>query len=179
MKFLIILITFSQLVFAEDECRMRSASALTNERNVGPVADLVTEAEEGICNVSYTITIDGHEHYVTGSYKGLEQTASLCHQAIINSRNNLLVQLGGNFETEAVTVCKEGEEDLADDIQIGDTILETEVGRSKMNKYFEYQNARCRMFTQKMSKNRQLRVFNGVICQVDNSDANWIVVDKW
>lgn len=181
MKILFLILLFtSQNIFAEDECRMRSASALSKEHKVGQVMNLVKDtSEEGICNVSFTITVDGKEHYVEGSYKGLEQEASLCYQAVNNARANLLLELGGSFETEAVTVCKEDDTDLADNIRVGDTILESEVGRSKMNEYFDYHNTKCRLFTQRISKDRQLRVYNGVICQIDNSDTNWIVVDKW
>lgn len=180
MRYIIFFFFLVTNVLAEEECRMRSASSLTNERKVGTVTDLIKDtSEEGICSVSFTLVVNGEEHHVTGSYKGLEQEASLCYQAVNNARADLLLQLGGDFETEAVTVCHEEDADLADNIQIGDTILETEVGRSKMNKYFEYHNARCRMFTQKLAKGRQLRVYNGVICEVDNSDTNWIVVDKW
>lgn len=85
----------------------------------------------------------------------------------------------GQYKTETVTVCKEGEP-VAKSIKKGDTILETEVGKSNATVgYFKYQNTTCRLFTERLTKDGQLRVYHGVICQIDNSPTNWLVVDKW
>lgn len=180
MKLLILLLFVNQTVFAEDDCKMRSASSLSSEHNVGPVTDLIKDkSENGKCTVTYNIIVDGEQHNVTGSFTGYEQQESLCRLAIDNSRKNLLVELGGTFITDSVTVCDDAETDLIDNVKIGDTILENEVGPSKIKEYFSYQNTKCRMFTQRLAYRHQLRVYNGVICQVDNSKTNWIVVDKW
>lgn len=89
------------------------------------------------------------------------------------------VERDGKFETETVTVCKEGQV-VSPKIKIGDTILETEVGKSNVKVgYFKHQNANCRLFTERNAQNGKLVVHHGVICQVDNSPTNWIVVDKW
>ena len=85
---------------------------------------------------------------------------------------------GAKFENETITVCKEGDVP-AQKIKIGDTILEMEVGRSKIDHYFMHNNAKCRMFTERLAVKGRLRVYHGVICQVDNSPTNWIVLDKW
>jgi hypothetical protein len=85
----------------------------------------------------------------------------------------------GQFKTETVTVCKEGET-VAKKIKKGDTILETEVGKSNSRvTYFRYQNTTCRLFTERLTQEGNLRVYHGVICQIDNSPTNWLVVDKW
>lgn len=177
---LILFLFFVTSVSANEDCKMRSASSLASEHDVGPVTDLVKDkSEEGKCTVTYGIVIDGEHHVVSGSFSGLEQQESLCRLAIENSRKNLLVELGGTFITDAVTVCDDNETDLVDNVRIGDTILENEVGPSKITGYFNYQNTKCRMFTQRLAYRQQLKVYNGVICQVDNSKTNWIVVDKW
>lgn len=173
------LLIFVSSVFADD-CKMRSASSLASEHEVGPVTDLVKDkSEEGKCTVTYGIVVDGEQHVVSGSFIGYEQQESLCRLAIDNSRKNLLVELGGTFATDAVTVCDDAETDLVDNFRIGDTILENEVSPSKIQGYFNYNNSKCRLFTQRLAYRRELRVYNGVICQVDNSKTNWIVVDKW
>ncbi len=85
----------------------------------------------------------------------------------------------GQFKTESVTVCKEGEP-VPKKIKKGDTILETEVGSSNARVgYFKHQNATCRLFTERLTEDKKLKVYHGVICQVDNSPINWLVVDKW
>lgn len=89
------------------------------------------------------------------------------------------VETDGAFKTETVTVCKEGEQ-VAQKIKKGDTILEMEVGKSNAKiGYFKYQNTTCRLFTERQTQKGKLRVYHGVICQVDNSPTNWLVVDKW
>ncbi len=88
-------------------------------------------------------------------------------------------QRDGVMSKESVTVCQNGQIPNTK-IKIGDTILETEVGPTDVKVgYFKYNNAQCRLFTDRESKNGKLRVYHGVICQVDNSSNNWIVVDKW
>ena len=89
------------------------------------------------------------------------------------------IESEGTFKTETITVCKEGEI-VNPKIKIGDTILETEVGKSNVNVgYFKHNNAKCRLFTERLTEKGKLRVNHGVICQIDNSPTNWIVVDKW
>jgi hypothetical protein len=83
-----------------------------------------------------------------------------------------------SVSVESVTICAEGQT-VNNHVRIGDTILENEVGKSKVTKYFTHQNARCRMFTERYAVERVLRVYHGVICQTDDKGPNWIVVDKW
>lgn len=82
------------------------------------------------------------------------------------------------ISAESVTICSEGQS-VNNHVRIGDTILENEVGKSKVTKYFSHQNSRCRMFTERYVVERVLRVYHGVICQTDDKGLNWIVVDKW
>ena len=89
------------------------------------------------------------------------------------------LESGGSVKVETVTVCKEGEL-VQKHIKIGDTILETEVGNSNVKVgYFKHNNAKCRLFSERLTENGKLRVNHGVICQIDNSPTNWLVVDKW
>ena len=176
-RFLILLLLVSQLAYAD--CNVKSASSLANERQVGPIQNLTKDIDpNGRCTVEFDITVDGKTYHLKETEKGLEQIESLCYYARERARKNLLLDLGGTFSTESVTVCQEGKATLQK-IKKGDHILENEVGRSKVSKYFEYQNTRCRMFTERTSDNGQLRVYHGVICQIDKSDTNWLVVDKW
>jgi len=85
----------------------------------------------------------------------------------------------GRVDTETATVCKEGE-GHDHKIKVGDIILESEVGTNKrVSQYFTYKNSRCRIFTENTVRNKELRINNGVICQLDHSDTSWVVVDKW
>ena len=88
------------------------------------------------------------------------------------------IEKDGKVSSETATVCKEGNP-IDRTVKVGDVILESEVGESKVTKYFNYNNTRCRMFKEHTAKDKVLHVYNGVICQIDNSGANWLVVDKW
>jgi hypothetical protein len=172
----LILTIFSQ--FAIAECNVKNASILANEHTVGNIKNLQTVISEGKCVVDFDITVDGETHHLHESETGLEQEASLCYYAKERARKNLLLDLGGTFQTESVVSCKEGDI-LPPKIKKGDTILENEVAKFKVKKYFTYKGARCRMFQEHYSVDRELREYHGVICQIDNSDTNWLVVDKW
>jgi len=85
----------------------------------------------------------------------------------------------GRVDSETATICKEGQ-GHDHKIKVGDIILESEVGINKrVSQYFTYKNSRCRIFTENTVRNKELRINNGVICQLDNNDTNWVVVDKW
>ena len=178
MKYLILLMLLISNSVLADECKVRSASQLSNEREVGPITDLVKVKTYGKCVVTFNIKVDGVTHRLQETETGMEQEESLCYYARERARKNLLLDLGGKFSTEAVTVCKEGTTTIQR-IKKGDRILETEVGKSKIDKYFIHNNARCRMFTERNEFKGTLAVYHGVICQIDNSDTNWLVVDKW
>jgi hypothetical protein len=181
MKHIILILTLTFLIISpvySDECKVGSASQLTNEREVGPITDLVKVKTYGKCVVTFNITVNGVTHRLQETETGMEQEESLCYYARERARKNLLLDLGGKFSTEAVTICKEGTTTIQK-IKKGDHILETEVGKSKIDKYFTHNNARCRMFTERNDFKGTLAVYHGVICQIDNSNTNWLVVDKW
>ena len=164
--------------FATEKCIARSASALMNEHVVSAVTDLVRRATTGFCEVRYLLTVDGEQHHVVAEAKGTQPTDLLCKTAIDIGREKLLSGMGGRFRTETITVCSEGEP-IQKKVKVGDTVLENELGRSLVDLYFRYKNTKCRLFRERLAKNGQLVVNNGVICQNDSGGANWIVVDKW
>jgi len=177
MKYIFLLIlAVSQTAFAN--CNIRSASNLVNERDVSKVTDLVKTVSYGQCDVKFKLTVDGQTHDIAGSYKGLENDSMLCYNAVQHAKKEFLLTLGGKFQTESITVCSDGQKPNRK-IKVGDVILENEVSRSKVDKYFTHKSSKCRMFVDRNSVNGELKTYNGVICQIDNTGTNWLVVDKW
>ena len=166
----------SSVAFAD--CNVKSASQLAAEHNVGPITNLIKNRTIDSCTVEFDITVDGVNHHLKEFEKGLENPESLCYYARERARRNLLMDLPGKFKTESVTTCREGQI-VSRQIKKGDTILETEAGASPIKQYFTYRNSRCRMFQEHLVVGRELRNYNGVICQIENSDTNWLVMDKW
>jgi hypothetical protein len=178
----LILIPFLISQLAVAECDVKSASLLANEHKVGPIQHLtknkVDNGSSGTCMVKFDIEIDDETYFLEESETGLEQLESLCYYAQERARKDLLLQLGGQFKSESVTTCRDGDTPPPK-IKKGDTILADEVGPHPVTKEFKYKGAKCRMFQQHYVVDRKLREYGGVICQVDNSDTNWLVVDKW
>jgi len=87
------------------------------------------------------------------------------------------IERNGKVESETATICKEGDP-IDTKVHVGDTILESEVSKTNLDKYFTYHNTKCRIFSEHTVLNKELRDYYGVICQINNGD-NWIVVDKW
>lgn len=171
---LLLLALISNLAFAE--CKIDSASLLTSNRKVGEVTDLFKDISKQKCTVKYRLNVDSEWHTVTWTHSGYEDGEVLCNIAIENGRKQLLTMLGGQFESQSITTCREGKPRNRP-VKVGDEVLETELARVPEKKqYFKYNNATCRLFREKYN-NGVLRVSHGVICETDNQ--LWTVVDKW
>jgi len=98
--------------FAVDEtgCNIKQSSQLVTEHKVGAITNLIKEEIEwgmkNECNVKFDITVNGEKHYLEGSHTGLEQMASVCRKARDKARNDLLLDLGGNFKAESTIRCR-------------------------------------------------------------------------
>jgi hypothetical protein len=97
--------------FIEDGCVVKTQSNLVTEHKVSPIYNLVKDKEElgasGRCTVRFDIKVDGVEYHLTEEEEGLEQLESLCYYARERARKNLLLDLGGEFRSEAVVACKQ------------------------------------------------------------------------
>lgn len=84
----------------------------------------------------------------------------------------------GNLDAQTIVVC-DSRGVPKKNVKVGDLVLEPEMGRGPVAKYFTYNNARCRMFMDRLAISGELKVYHGVICQVENSHEDWIVISKW
>lgn len=176
-KILLASLLVSQIALAD--CDVRSASILGEEHSVGPATNIVKDKSIlGQCLVSFDMTIDGKIYHRDYNRVGFEYQDMLCDQAIERGRNSLLAEVGGRFQTESITVCTDSDFKPTK-LKIGDVILESEVGFAKNNKYWKRNGARCRMFQNRSTVDGKPRTYNGVICEADSSDTNWLVVDLW
>ena len=179
MKRLLIIIGLIASQTAWANCTLRSATINQSKNTIGAVTNLQKIETYGKCTVKFQIKVNGTNHDLSGEYFGMEVPDVLCQKAVEETKQDFLEGIAGEFKTQAITVCQEGSAKPDDRIKIGDHILENEVGTSPIKDYFKYKGAKCRMFQEHLSVQRKLRVYNGVICQIDNSDTNWLVVDKW
>jgi hypothetical protein len=93
----------------QDGCVTETSSTLVNEHKVGPITNLVKDkfdwGNKGECTVRFDITVNGEVHHLEESETGLEQLESLCYYARERARKNLLLDLGGTFNTQANIAC--------------------------------------------------------------------------
>ena len=93
----------------KDGCVVDSSAKLVTEHKVGRITNLVKDTEDlgnrGRCTVDFDIIVDGESHHLTETVEGWEQIPSLCYYATERARKNLLLELGGTFQSRAVVAC--------------------------------------------------------------------------
>jgi len=90
-------------------CNIDIGSKLANEHQVGPITNLEEERFEfgarNECTVNYDIVVDGEKHHVNQTETSLEQMNSVCYYARERGRKDLLLSLGGKFNSHANIDC--------------------------------------------------------------------------
>jgi hypothetical protein len=68
-------------------------------------------------------------------------------------------------------------------VQVGELIWESETDlhrNPRERAYFVYKQTKCRMFTERASKDSNLQTYQGIICQADTGpNPKWRVIDKY
>ena len=169
------LLLTGQLAWAA--CDYKAAGLMAATHVVSPVKSLVETVTQGACRVSFVVKVNSEsslhsveEMLTDDKVKGSE----LCRVAIQNGINKLLLKLGEKIDSDNAVFCREGKK-----IKAGDSIFEGDVGLSKVDLYFKYQNMRCRNFTEQYYDAGTVKKYHGVICQPKANESQWIVMDKW
>ena len=93
----------------KDGCIIDTSSKLVTQHNVGPITNLVKDKEywghKGECTVKFDITVNGQTYHLEETEQGMEQLESLCYYARERARRNLLLDLGGKFNSQATVAC--------------------------------------------------------------------------
>lgn len=92
-----------------DGCTAKVMSKLVSERNVGPITNLVKEETKfgykNQCKVNFDLTVDGRTYHLERVEEGLYQMAIICADARDMAREELLLDLGGIFKSDAEFIC--------------------------------------------------------------------------
>ena len=158
-------------------CDYKTAGLMIGTHVVSSVKALNEQVTLGKCKVRFVVSVDSpNELYEVKEtvVDSLAKGSDLCHVAIRNGIEKLLLKLGKSVDTDEYTVCREGKK-----IKANDSIFEDDVGRSKISLYFKYQNMRCRNFTEHYYDNANVKSYFGVICQSKANESQWTVMDKW
>jgi len=93
-----------------DGCNVDTSSKLVTEHQVSPIQNLVKEefafGHKNECTEKFDITVNGKTYHLEQTETGLEKMASVCYYARERARKNLLLDLGGNFKSEANINCR-------------------------------------------------------------------------
>lgn len=97
----------------KDGCTVQTQSKLVTQHKVGPIQNLVKDkmdwGNRSECNVKFDITVNGETYHLEEFETGLENAESLCYYAKERARKNLLLELGGTFNAQAVVACRKQE----------------------------------------------------------------------
>lgn len=97
------------VVADKDGCVVDTNSKLVTKHVVGPITNLVKDKEywghKGECTVNFDITVNGVTYHLEETEEGMEQLESLCYYARERARRNLLLDLGGTFNSQATVAC--------------------------------------------------------------------------
>ena len=96
-----------EVVAVKNGCVVKTSSKLKNERRVSDILNLEKDIDpNGRCTVKFDLQVDGKTYHLEETEVGYEQIPSLCYYAKERARKNLLLELGGDFESEAVVACR-------------------------------------------------------------------------
>jgi len=187
MKKLLIAGLLLATTLAHAECYMRSSIKLTRQTVSSQPVDwqkLVTPDAAGKkCVIRYRIQINNNWETVEGI--GVAPTeGAACAQALDVTRGSVLEEVTPTrVSADNQMVCSDLPEIRVHPVRIGDIIWQSEVDIHTIpaeRREFWYKRSRCRMFVERDSKNANLWLYQGVICQNNTSpNSKWQVIDKY
>lgn len=96
-----------------DGCTLETSSKMSSKQKVGKVRNLVKDAVDtghvSRCTVKFDMTVDGKDYHLEETELGLERIESLCYYATERAKKNLLLEIGGDFESESKLSCRHTE----------------------------------------------------------------------
>jgi hypothetical protein len=100
-------------VTTADGCTLETSSKMSSKQKVGKVRNLVKDAVDtghvSRCTVKFDITVDGKDYHLEETELGLERIESLCYYATERAKKELLLELGGDFESKSNLTCRHTE----------------------------------------------------------------------
>jgi hypothetical protein len=135
------------------------------------------------CVVRYRVNIGGDWQTAEGSAVA-KTDAEACTRAMDVGRGMILADVEpSRISTDTQMVCSDLPDIRVRPVRIGETIWESETDLHSIpqeRKYFWYKRTKCRLFQERNPRDRNLIVYQGVICQANGTpNSKWQVVDKF
>ena len=97
----------------DEGCTMDTSSKMVSRQEVGKITNLVKDKQDfgymGRCIVKFDMTVNGKTYHLEESEEGLEQLESLCYYARERAKKDLLLDLGGEYQSETSLTCTQKE----------------------------------------------------------------------
>jgi hypothetical protein len=187
MKKTLLIILCSLGTIAQAECYVRSSTRITKQAIFGAPTDvqkIVTPDVKGFnCVLRYRLNLNNDWQTVEGVATAQTEDQA-CAMAIDVSRANILVEVSPHtVSADTQMVCGDITDIRVHPVRIGDEIWESEVDIHTIpaeRPYFSYKGTTCRFFVERDSRNRNLYLYQGIICRENAAKrSKWRVVDKY
>jgi len=169
------------------DCYVRSNIKLSRPAiNAGPTdlqRAVVPDLAGQKCVVRYRVHIGDEWHTAEGTGLG-QNEGSACARAMDIGNGTLLAEVEPSRVTaDTQMVCSDLPDIRIRPVRIGEVIWESETDMHRHpdeRKYFDYKQTKCRMFTERNARDRNLYTYQGIICKMDSlPNSKWRVVDKY
>lgn len=169
------------------DCYVRSNIRLTRQAiNAGPtdVQRLAVPDALGYkCLMRYRVHI-GDEWYTAEGTGVSKNEGDACRQALDIGNGRVLAEVEpSQVSADTQMVCSDVPDIRIRQVRIGEVVWESETDmhrHEQERRYFDYKQTKCRMFTERNAKDRNLYTYQGIICKVDSlPNSKWRVVDKY
>jgi hypothetical protein len=144
---------------------------------------VVPDARGHKCVVRYRVNIGGDWQTAEGSAVATTE-AEACARALDITRGTVLAEIEPTtIRADMQMVCSDLPDIRVRPVRIGETIWESETDLHSIpqeRKYFWYKRTKCRLFQERDPRDRNLIVYQGVVCQADGTpNSKWRVIDKF
>jgi hypothetical protein len=169
------------------DCYTRSNIRMTRSSiDAGPtdVQKLIVPDSNGSrCVARYRVHINDMWYSAEGSSVAKTESEA-CARALDVGIGTVLAEVEPNtISSDTQMVCSDLPDIRIRPVHIGEVIWESETDMHRHpqeRKYFDYKQTKCRMFTERNAKDRNLYTYQGIICKVDSGPySKWRVVDKY
>jgi len=171
---------------ANAECYVRTTTTISRSALLVEPTDfqqIVSPDTKGVkCAIRYRVNVDGEWETVEGV--GVHNDSGVACAKAIKLDNAVVLKEPTRdiVKADQQMVCSDLPDIRVRPVRVGEKIWESETDLHRNpneRKYFVYKNTKCRMFTERETKNGNLQTYQGVICKADTNSPKWIVVDKY
>jgi hypothetical protein len=188
MKKVIILAICLASSSAIADCYMRSNINLSRQTVYGAPTDIqravAPDSGRQKCVMRYRIYINDAWQTAEGVGYGKTEDAA-CEQALNLSRGTVLQEVEpSSVRADNQMVCSDLPDIRVRPVRRGELIWESETDMhshpQERGNYFNYKQAKCRKFIERVDKEQNLIIYQGIICQANTlAGSKWRVIDKY